>query len=135
MKTIEIDDKECVSLCNAIDSICELSPISSCCGHGKGPFRIWFMVDADWDEENAGADGTVSIYGLMSLAYLLTTNHGGFTQWYIKVVTNWEREWLQFVLVGPSGQEGYNSADKLAQEILKEWDLSDREYNFIAKGE
>jgi len=40
----EVVDKECVELCNAMNSLPSIETISSCCGHGKSPFRIFFKV-------------------------------------------------------------------------------------------
>lgn len=38
-------DPEVVDLCRAINALPGLQTIESCCGHGKGPFRIWFRVE------------------------------------------------------------------------------------------
>jgi hypothetical protein len=37
-------DHECVSLCNAINSISGLRTIESCSGHGIQQYRIWFTA-------------------------------------------------------------------------------------------
>ena len=37
-------DKECADLCNALNSLPAIVTISSCCGHGKSPFSIFFKV-------------------------------------------------------------------------------------------
>lgn len=37
-------DPECVQLCDAVNSIAGLETVSSCCGHGKTPFRIFFYL-------------------------------------------------------------------------------------------
>ena len=38
-------DGRCVSLCDAINAIPWLHTTESCCGHGDGPFCVWFEVD------------------------------------------------------------------------------------------
>ncbi len=37
-------DKECIELCNIINSLPGLETTESCCGHGKGPYMIFFKV-------------------------------------------------------------------------------------------
>lgn len=37
-------DKECIPLCDAINSIPGLETTESCCGHHEDHFRIWFKV-------------------------------------------------------------------------------------------
>ena len=37
-------DKECISLCNAINSVEGLRTTESCCGHEKDTFRIYFQL-------------------------------------------------------------------------------------------
>lgn len=35
-------DKECIELCNALNSVQGIRTFESCCGHAKAPMRIWF---------------------------------------------------------------------------------------------
>jgi len=37
-------DKQCISLCDAINAIPGLKTVDSCCGHNKEPFLIWFHL-------------------------------------------------------------------------------------------
>lgn len=37
-------DPECIPLCDALNECPGIETTSSCCGHGKEPFRIWFDV-------------------------------------------------------------------------------------------
>ena len=37
-------DQECIKLCDAINKLPGITTIESCCGHGKTPFRIWFVT-------------------------------------------------------------------------------------------
>lgn len=41
----EFMDNECVSICDAINSIKGVETIESCCGHNKRPFRIWLKSE------------------------------------------------------------------------------------------
>lgn len=41
-------DRECISLCDALNSIEGVRTYESCCGHGKDNFEI-FMKITDWD--------------------------------------------------------------------------------------
>ena len=38
-------DPECVSICNALNLLEGIETISSCCGHGFQPFRIYFVAE------------------------------------------------------------------------------------------
>ncbi len=42
-------DPECINLIDAINRIPGLYTISSCCGHGRHPFTIFFKVDSGLD--------------------------------------------------------------------------------------
>jgi len=41
---IEPVDGEVVSLCEALNSLEGIETISSCCGHGYAPFRVYFVA-------------------------------------------------------------------------------------------
>ena len=36
-------DSECIALCDAINAVPGLCTTSSCCGHGRRPFRVSFQ--------------------------------------------------------------------------------------------
>ena len=38
-------DKECVSICRAMNRVPGIRTVESCCGHGSSDFRVWFDVD------------------------------------------------------------------------------------------
>jgi hypothetical protein len=40
-------DDEVLELCNAMNALPGIETVESCCGHGSGPFRIWFKVAKD----------------------------------------------------------------------------------------
>jgi hypothetical protein len=35
-------DEECITLCDAMNSLPGIETLESCCGHGKNEYRIWF---------------------------------------------------------------------------------------------
>jgi hypothetical protein len=37
-------DKECLDLCVALNRLDGIRTTSSCCGHGKDPYMIWFRA-------------------------------------------------------------------------------------------
>lgn len=37
-------DPECISICNALNSLPEIKTTSSCCGHGEDPFCVFFTA-------------------------------------------------------------------------------------------
>jgi hypothetical protein len=37
-------DVECVRLCDALNALPGIMTVSSCCGHGKRPFRVFFCA-------------------------------------------------------------------------------------------
>ena len=47
-------DQKVVDLCNALNSLPGIKTKGSCCGHGKGPLRIYFQVDATHDSRLQG---------------------------------------------------------------------------------
>lgn len=36
-------DRECVSLCNALNALPGIQTFESCCGHGQRPFQVFFF--------------------------------------------------------------------------------------------
>lgn len=40
-----IMDKEVIPLCDALNKLHGISTVESCCGHGKHPFRIFFIAE------------------------------------------------------------------------------------------
>lgn len=40
-------DPEIIYLCDAMNALPGIQTINSCCGHGAGPFTIWFRVTSD----------------------------------------------------------------------------------------
>jgi hypothetical protein len=50
IKYDETMDPECVELCDTMNCLPGIVTFESCCGHGKGPFRIWFKKTYNWHE-------------------------------------------------------------------------------------
>lgn len=70
----EYMDKECIELCDAINSIPNCSTFESCCGHLKNPFKIFVRTS---DE-----------YALSILSRCFDKRYCGTHQrWYIELLT------------------------------------------------
>jgi len=67
-------DKECKDLCDAMNMIPGIRTISSCCGHDKTPYNIWFKAD--------------NLKVLPKLLYYFDSCHCGFCGWRIFVSTD-----------------------------------------------
>jgi hypothetical protein len=75
---LEVDDdpmmdKECISLCNVINSIPHIKICESCSGCGKSPMRVWFECAAD------------KLSQLLILLESIDFWYGGWPGWIIKV--------------------------------------------------
>ena len=103
-------DPECLKLCQAINKISGLITVESCCGHDQRPFQIYFKV---WD-----------LTQLPHLLYWADSCHNtGFSGWRVTVYTDCGKGFPTFILEGPSGQEGYSQADKIAELLSADKDL------------
>jgi hypothetical protein len=60
-------DKQCIPLCDALNSIPGFMTYESCCGHGKKDFRIWFT--------------SVKIKGLYVIARMLDRRYYNYQEW------------------------------------------------------
>lgn len=80
-------DRECIALCDFINAQPGLATWESCCGHGRGPFRIFF-----------GADDLAS---LRVIAEPLSTG----TAWGLSVGWANGGERIYFCLEGPANPE------------------------------
>lgn len=47
MKYDDRMDPECIELCDALNGLPGIRTIESCCGHGKEPFRVFFIARGD----------------------------------------------------------------------------------------
>lgn len=96
-------DPECLQLCTALNGIEGIRTIESCCGHGKGPFKIWFLPR--------------DLEALPELLYWFSACHCGFYDWQIVVSTDCVMSDASFCIKGPKGEEAYKEANKIAKLI------------------
>ena len=99
-------DKQCRSLCKAINSISGLRTTSSCCGHGLQKYRIWFRA--------------IRVNNLIDLLYWIDECHCGFREWEVIASTDCAKNGVHFCLQGQQGELAYKEADRIAELILKE---------------
>ncbi len=98
-------DKECISLCDAINLIPGIHTIESCCGHGEHPYRIWFKAR--------------NIKCLPRLLYWFDGCHCGHYGWKVLVKTDCGCSPATFLVEGPIGDQAYKESDHIA-ELLRE---------------
>jgi hypothetical protein len=91
-------DPECLTLCVALNKLPGITTWSSCCGHGRAPYRIWFDVAH-----------LAALEPVVSLARDETQG-----RWRV-VASDSPLAPICFVLEGPSGD--YAGAESLAQAI------------------
>lgn len=113
-------DEPCLNLCAALNLLPGIETTDSCCGHGDGPFRIWFTIH---DLESVGA---------VTLARCLSGRYYSYAQDESRADPEW-RAYIadtvgpvQFVLEGqrmksPSGE--HPPAEKLACNLRCEFDF------------
>lgn len=92
-------DKECIALCDAINTLPGIRTIHSCCGHGRQPFRIWLMARF--------------LSALPPLATCLSEYRG----WRCTVETG---DPVCFLIEGPTGAQAYREAKEIAKD-MKWW--------------
>jgi hypothetical protein len=98
-------DPECVALCEAINVAARgrVATVSSCCGHGEKPYRIW--IDP------------ITLDDLPPLLYWFDACHSGIDGWQVRVYTDCGGGGPFFVIEGPVG--AFADADKIAGLIVK----------------
>jgi len=94
-------DPECVPLCAAMNRVPGIQTIESCCGHGKDPFRVWFVA--------------TSLDRLPDLLYWFDGCHSGFYDWKVTVATDCAKSPVHFKVEGPAG--AFSEADSIAALI------------------
>ncbi len=80
-------DKECVSLCKALNECPGIITISSCCGHGKNPYLIFFRAD--------------SLKNLALICYCFDSCHCGCSGWSVVARTDCSMCPVTFMIEGP----------------------------------
>lgn len=108
MNTEHIDDldPECRALVEAINRLPGIYTTSSCCGHGKHPYWIFFRVE--------------NVEALPALLYWLDPCHNGCARWVVTVNTDCSRSPASFCIEGPVGDTVYEDAETIAACIASE---------------
>lgn len=96
-------DAECVALCTAMNKVPGIRTIESCCGHGRYPYRVWFIAE--------------SLDVLPELIYWFAGCHCGHYGWRVIVTTDCVMSDATFRVEGPIG--AFDEADHIAQ-LLEE---------------
>jgi peptidyl-tRNA hydrolase len=91
-------DPECRLLCVALNRLPGITTWSSCCGHGRDPYRIWFDVTH-----------LAALEPVISIAKEDTSERWRIISWDSLLAP------ICFVLEGPQGD--YAGAERLAQAI------------------
>ena len=97
-------DRECASLCNALNLLPGICTVESCCGHGEWPFRIWFV--------------TKGLRYLPRLCYWFDGCHCGCYDWHVVVSTDCAMNPVTFRVEGPTGRRAFEEAEKIAKLII-----------------
>ena len=95
-------DKECIALCDAINTLPGIRTLLSCCGHGERPFRIWFIAR--------------SLAALLRLLGCLRVYDG----WRCEVETDDSVSVARFLIEGPVGERAYSDAKRMAKRVREE---------------
>lgn len=96
-------DPECLELCAALNGLNGIRTVESCCGHGKNPYRIWFLA--------------VSLEALPAVAYAAAGCHCGHYGWRVIAKTDCGMSPIMFTLEGPMGPESHAESLDIAREI------------------
>jgi len=96
-------DPECIDLCTAMNGWGAIRTTDSCCGHGKNPYRVFFMSE--------------SLEDLPPLLYYFDACHTGCPGWRVIVYTDCLMSSARFMLEGPVGEEAYAASKVIAKCI------------------
>ena len=103
-------DEEVIALVHALNRFEGINTISSCCGHGKSPFCIWFKAELLED--------------LPPIIYLFDKCHCGFWGWKVEVITDCAESPVTFMIEGPVG--AYDEANEIAKIMVKRFERGDQ---------
>ena len=109
MKYDKYIDRQCVPLCDAINTIDGLKTQASCCGHNKRSFQVFF-----------GAKSVISLY---ILCRVINKNYGYLWNWKVEAtcVDRSEKRDLDVLFMLSSeniiGRKAYNQSKKIADQI------------------
>lgn len=100
-------DPECRDLVLAINKMPGIFTTSSCCGHGKNPYRIFFRINDQ-------------VY-LPRFLYYTDPCHVKLSKdWKVIVSTDCGMSPISFMLEGPLGEKAYEESKRIADALLKE---------------
>ena len=94
-------DPEVLGLCRAMNAFPGICTVSSCCGHGRDPFDIWFKAR--------------SLDDLPALLYWFDGCHSGQYGWSVTVRTDCGASPVTFTAEGPCG--AYEAAESIAKDM------------------
>ena len=98
-------DKECIRICNYLNSLPNIETSSSCCGHGKTSFMVCFKV-----LNNKGTSG------LSFLGRCIDIRYGGNSSVQIRLGntdTNYEHTCYVLTTTDLKGKEAYEAIEHL----------------------
>jgi len=99
-------DIECMDLCKTMNLFPGIHTLSSCCGHGVRPFRVFFRVK--------------KVEHLPHLLYWFDKCHCGFGGWRVEVNTDCAMNPATFVVEGPIGELAYKQSAVIVG-LMSEW--------------
>jgi hypothetical protein len=103
-KKIDPMDPEAVELVEALNLFSGVRTISSCCGHGRDTFSIWFVVE--------------DLESLPPILYHIDGCHSGVYGWAVEVTTDCAMSPVKFRLDSTSrGEQAYSEAQQIAKFI------------------
>jgi hypothetical protein len=120
MKKIKYDggeDKECIPLCNALNSIPGIYTRESCCGHNMNKFYVTFYVSPMKYVNNIQI-----LLKNIDNHYWVNMKTRGFKNWNCSVIsTEFPGLPIWFMLDSGTlfGSEAYKQANKIARGIIK----------------
>lgn len=92
-------DTDVLGICQAMNACPGILTTSSCSGHGKRPFRIWFVAE--------------TLDALPPLLYWTAHCHTGQAGWSVTAGTDCAADGVMFMLEGPPG--AYEAAAVIAR--------------------
>lgn len=97
-------DPECIAICTAMNRLPGIHTYESCCGHGDHDFWVFLTVD--------------DLYALRPLLYYLDPCHCGRYGWQAVAFTDCSLTGqVKFRVEGPTGPDGYEAANHIANRI------------------
>jgi len=114
-------DKECIDLCNAMNSLPGIETTESCCGHGASPFMIFFRVH----------DSKEGLFFLTRCADRRYWKYGYLWTITLKVGDMYENGYLPINYILSSGPIVEEDAYAQAQDLVRNMNYHLNHKNFI----